>query len=420
MGPAMEVSVMAWSPALMLRVSAAALALSCPAAAQVTWPMYQANASHDGYIPVSFDPTTFVPLWETRLSIQDLEVNPVAAADGKVFASLRVYFHDGIDQLFALDASDGSVLWSESFGAVFSVNPPAYSEGKVYLQVGNHGSDTHLYEYDATTGNRLNDGPFSAQWERYYAPTLHAGRIYINGGYYGGMYAFDFSEVPAQQWFVQLDQFDQWTPAVDGQYAYAYTGSEMSIVGLDTGIELWTIPDPNFVWGGWSMNLAPVLGGMDDVLATQGGRLISFDLADHTIRYEIPDEFSGQVSVRQGVVYAFNSGNLEAREQLTGSFLWSWEVPVGWELVGSMILTDAHAIVHARQISVPNDEATYAIDLESHQDVWSYPVGGQLAWSQGVLYIARAGGYLTALSLWLPFADGFESGDASAWSLIVP
>ena len=194
----------------------------------------------------------------------------------------------------------------------------------------------------------------------------------------------------------------------------------MSIVGLDTGIELWTIPDPNFVWGGWSMNLAPVLGGMDDVLATQGGRLISFDLADHTIRYEIPDEFSGQVSVRQGVVYAFNSGNLEAREQLTGSFLWSWEVPVGWELVGSMILTDAHAIVHARQISVPNDEATYAIDLESHQDVWSYPVGGQLAWSQGVLYIARAGGYLTALSLWLPFADGFESGDASAWSLIVP
>jgi outer membrane protein assembly factor BamB len=401
-------------------VLVALLATGFPALAQVTWPMYQANASHDGYIPVAFDPTAYAALWEAQLSVDGFGVNPVTAADGKVFASLRVYFIDGIDHFFCLDAGDGSILWSKAYGRVFSVNPPAYAGGKVYIQVGNHGSDTHLYEYDATSGAFLDDGPFSAQWERYYAPTVYAGRVYINGGYFGGMYAFDFSKDPTEQWFLALNQYQEWTPAVDGHYAYAYTGERVSIVDVVTGDELWTIPDPNFDWNGWSMNLAPVLGGDGDLLAVQGGRLISFDLSTHTIRYEIPEAFSGQVSVREGVAYVFNDGALEARTQAKGAFLWSWQPPADWQLVGTMILTDAHAIVHASQVSYPYENATYAVDLDSHQSVWSYPVGGHLAWSEGILYIARDDGYLTALSSTLLFADGFESGETTRWSAVAP
>jgi outer membrane protein assembly factor BamB len=409
--------------AVVVVLSVAVLGVGAPVAAQATWPMYQANANHDGYIPVEFNPNDYELAWEAQLSPDGLELNPVTAADGKVFASLLAYFNAGIDQFFCLDSADGSILWSKEYGSVFSVNPPAYSADRVYIQVGNHDSDTHLYEYDATSGTLLNDGYFQAQWERYYAPTIYGGVVYINGGAYGGMYAFDFKMVPPERWFLALNQFDQWTPAVDGQYAYAYTGSydpKVSIVDRVTGVELWTIPDPNFNWNGWSMHLAPVLGGGSDLLAIQGGRLLSFDLAGHTIAYEIPGGFSGQVSVRQGVVYVINNGSLEARNQSDGGFLWSWDVPSGWELVGSMIVTDAHVIVHAREISSPTDNATYAVDLNSHQTVWFYPVGGHLAWSEGVLYIARYDGYLTALSLTTLFADGFESGDTTQWSASVP
>jgi hypothetical protein len=405
-------------PLLLLALSSGALADT-----QVTWPMYQANARHDGYIPVVFDPTHYGLLWEAQLSPEGHPVNPVTAADRRVFASLLIYFDGGIDHFFALDGSDGSVLWSKGYGSLFSVNPPAYADGKVYIQVGNHGDDTHLYQYDAASGALLEDGPFLAQWERYFAPTIVDGRVYIDGGYYGGMYCFDFQQVPSEQWFLELNQYDQWTPAVDGQYAYTYTGEyspKVSIVDALTGLELWSIPDPNFDWNGWSMNLAPVLGGNDDLLAAQGGRLLSFDLVAHTIRYEIADDFSGQVSARQGVVYVVNHGNLEARDQLSGAFQWSWAPPAGWEVTGTMILTDAHAIVGLRETSSPYDTATYAVDLVSHQDVWTYPVGGHLAWSEGILYIARDDGYLTALGVPLIFADGFESGDTSAWSTTVP
>ena len=62
--------------------------------------------------------------------------------------------------------------------------------------------------------------PHSAQWERYYAPTIYDGSVYVNGGYYGGMYGFD-AFGGAQQWFNSLPQYDEWTPAVEADLADA-------------------------------------------------------------------------------------------------------------------------------------------------------------------------------------------------------
>jgi len=43
---------------------------------------------------------------------------------------------------------------------------------------------------------------------------------------------------------------------------------------------------------------------------------------------------------------------------------------------------------------------TYAVDLASHAQVWTYPAGGQLALSaQGILFIAQSSGKLTAVSM---------------------
>ena len=43
---------------------------------------------------------------------------------------------------------------------------------------------------------------------------------------------------------------------------------------------------------------------------------------------------------------------------------------------------------------------TYAVDLTSHAQVWSYPAGGHLTLSaQGILFIAQSSGKLTAISM---------------------
>ena len=359
------------------------------------WPMYQANARHTGYVPLSLDPAGFELLWQ-RTVAQGRALNPVTAADGKVFCSLVSYFTGG-DSLFALDAASGSVLWSKSFtgsnGGPFSVNPPSYAFGNVYIQTGNHGSDTWLRAYDAATGEFAFQSAHSAQWERYFAPTIHDGKVFVNGGYYGGAYGFD-AFTGAQEWFTGLPQYDEWTPAVEGDRVYCYVGEYqpgLYILDRTSGVTVGFIADPNFDWNGWSMDLAPVVGNHSDVIVIHDGRLINFDTASRTIRWELDGSYTGQPTVAHDAIFAVRNGRLAVLDEVTGTSLWSWQPPQG-QLSGSMIATDTH-LFGATSTTV------YAVDLVSHQTAWSHPVSGQLALGNGALYVAGPSGVLTAVRL---------------------
>ena len=55
-------------------------------------------------------------------------------------------------------------------------------------------------------------------------------------------------------------------------------------------------------------------------------------------------------------------------------------------------------IVTNNELLASSSSATYAINLTTHQQDWSYPVGGALALSENELYIADSNGELTAIS----------------------
>lgn len=364
-------------------------ALSAIVYAEEPWTTYQANAAHTGYVPVSLDPAKFSLRWERSLE-PGLALDPVTVRDGKVFVSRT--------KLHVLDTNTGETIWDREFGSV-SVNPPSCAYGNVYIQTG-HGSNNNppalLHAYDAETGDFVFQSAFAAQWESYYAPTIYAGKVYIDGGYYGGIYSFDAIN-GSQDWYEWLPQYDQWTPAVDESYAYAYVGEYspgLYVFHRTTGTPAFMIPDPNFDWLGWSMRLAPVLGGADDVLAIHDGRLISFDLAEQDIRWELDGWFSGQVSVAKEKIYAISSGALTVRDQITAEPLWGWATVEN--LIGTMIVTDSHVITRT-------DDTVYAVSLETHDNDWSYPASGHLAMSEGVLYIAADDGTLIAIDA--SFAD---------------
>jgi outer membrane protein assembly factor BamB len=376
-----------------------------PTLLNASWNTYQGNAAHNGYVATSQDASQFRVNWQVAAG-NGQPLNPVTAADGKVFVSLYGYFSS--QGLLTLDAETGGTQWSKNFGSVFSVNPPAYDNGKVYIQTGNHGSDTYLRAYDANTGDLIFQSNHSAQWERYYAPTIVDGVVYIDGGYYGGMYAFDGNN-GTRLWFTGLPQYDQWTPAVDAQYAYSYVGENtpgLYVLNKQTGQLVYRIDDPNFQWNGWSMNLAPVLGGANDVIAIHDGRLIRFNLTLKNISWEIRRNFTGQPSVARGIIYAIDSGAITARDQITGTLLWSWGTSVA--LRNAIIVTDTHAFVTGAS-------QTYAINLTTHQQEWSYSKSGYLALDDRALYIASNDGVLTSISVGLPpddDADGvFNNAD---------
>jgi hypothetical protein len=357
--------------------------------AAVEWTTYQGNASHTGYNPVAMDTRVFQELWTKTVSTAAL--NSVTAGDGKVFITTNAYF--GVQEAKSLDARAGTELWSYNFGGIHSVDPPAYANGTVYLQTGGHG-DSFLWAFDATTGSVRARTAYLNQWSRYFAPVVVGSSVYVAGGYYGGMYAFNTTDV-SQRWFASLNQYDQFTPAVKDGLVYAYTGSyqpKLTVADAATGAVAYEIADPGFVWDGWSMNTAPTLGGASNLLATNGGRLISFNLQSRTIGYALAGTFRGQPTVANGVVYVSNNSQVEARSETDGSLQWVWIPPAG-QPVGPMIATK-------NLLLVSTAATTYAVDLASHAQVWSYPAGGHLTLSaQGILFIAQTSGKLTAVSV---------------------
>jgi subtilisin family serine protease/outer membrane protein assembly factor BamB len=350
-----------------------------------SWPTYQGNPSHNGYISVSLV-SIFTERWIKNLS--PVAINPVTAVDGWVFVSTDGRFNN--NNLFVLMAENGEIIWEKEYININSSNPPAYNNGIVYIQTGDHGDNTYLRAYNAATGVEIFKSPHSAQWDKYFTPTIFDNKVYINGGYYGGAYAFDGIS-GAQLWFIGLPQYDQWTPAVNDNYVFAYT-TKLSVINRKTGVLTFEIQDPNFQSYTYNVKLAPVIGSENDIIALKGGRLICFDLTGRKIKWEINANFSGQPSLANGRIYAISSGSLSVRNESDGSLLWSWTPPAG-TLTKNIIVTDSH-------IFTSTDNVTYVIDQNTKNMVWSYPAGGNLALSEGALYIATSSGKLVSINVY--------------------
>jgi len=92
------------------------------------------------------------------------------------------------------------------------------------------------------------------------------------------------------------------------------------------------------------------------------------------------------------VVYVANNSQVQARNESDGSLQWSWTPPEG-QPTGPMIATK-------NLLLVSTAANTYAVDLASHNQVWTYPAGGHLSLSaQGILFIAQSSGRLSAVSM---------------------
>jgi hypothetical protein len=359
------------------------LAAPVPSWSQTTeWSTFQGNARHTGAIAATLAPAAFHELW-TVTGVR----GPVTLGDGKVYGISS-------SSAVALDARTGKQQWAYDLGPRDSYDPPAFGNGTVYLQTGGHGN-SFVWAISAADGSLSWRSPYGNQWSPWFAPTVVGETVYVAAGYYGGMAAYD-AATGTSLWSIPLNQYDLWTPAVADGLVYAYTGDyspKVSVVDAATGTVRYEIPDPQFSWRGWSMNLAPVLGTQNDLIAQPDNRLVSFDLANHSIRWQVtgwvsPWGGAWQATVAGGVVYAFNETQVEARRESDGAQLWTWPLPASGGPIGTMIATDNLLFVSATAAGAKAG-VTYALDIASHRRVWSYPAGGLLAMgANGVLYIA--------------------------------
>ncbi|HYE32203.1 MAG TPA: PQQ-binding-like beta-propeller repeat protein [Methylomirabilota bacterium] len=297
------------------------------------WPTFGRDTGHSGYFPGALGTNKFTPRWSANLGVA---LHQVAVAEHRVYVAPHAYFGEG--RLWALSEHSGQVLWERPLPPTpRSVNPPTYANGSVYVQRGNHSSDSQLYRINASNGEIIWKAPFGAQWEEYMAPVVTPeGRVYVNGGSYGGMYGFETNG--QQLFFHTLAQYDKWTPAFWNGRLFSFVAGEVREHNPLTGAQLWTV-SLGWDWHGWTMNRSlSVVDGQIYVAST--GALVCIDADTRAIRWRRQGSFSGTPAVANGLVYAHEGAtNIIAVASTSGDVVMRYPVPLDG-FVNQPIITD--------------------------------------------------------------------------------
>jgi outer membrane protein assembly factor BamB len=348
------------------------------------WETLQRNAAHTGYVPLTLDASKFTTRWRWVGAEWLMTVSPPVAANDAVLFSYSGYSATS-QRLYSLNEQDGSVRWMHDFGSVFAVNPPAVSGDAVYVATSGH-SDTALWSFAAADGSQRFSTPFNSQWDYYDAPIVSGGAVYNNGGYYGGLLRFE-AATGQQDWFAQY--WAARTPAVGASLAYVNTGGIVHAFDEATGADAFsfTFATSSFA----DTHAVPVLVDEGRLLArstsdSQYNTLALVDTASKAVLWSASGYFATDPVVANNVVYVASNSPLrvEARSQSTGGLLWSWSLPdtSATGFTNNLVVTDS-------LLFVSSNRQTYALDLNSHAQVWSYAKSGHKAISRnGVLYIA--------------------------------
>jgi outer membrane protein assembly factor BamB len=341
-------------------------------AAQDDWPQYHYAANQQNFNPK-----------ETLLSVHNVNQLVLVwkyTTGGQVFSSPAVaggILYAGSDNIYALNASTGALLWKYTNGQTFS--SPAVFNGMVYAV----SSDDYLYALDARTG--------TLRWKfsigrNFTWPSVANGAVYVTGSEGG----------------------------------YALSGS--------TGTVLWNTP-------GLGSGVAVANGLAYSPGGVGAPSLLGVNAYNGKIVWRTPTLGLSTPAVQNGVAYE-SSNDLFALEASTGNYL--WEYPVYSTIVptvaGSTVYTVSgyeNASIYALKadtgallwqyptsslgallaaangvVYVSLDESANALDGATGSLLWTFPVGasGSPVIANGMLYIGSDDDNI--------YAFGLKSSDA--------
>lgn len=345
------------------------------------WPTYGNGPSHSGYFPGYLSANIFSQKWVKTVTGT---LNQVAVGGGKIFITPYQYF--GTAFLTALDEETGDLCWRYDFASCYSINPPTYDGGRVYVQRGNHGTDTHLWCFDANTGSNAWRTAHAAQWERYMAPTIASGKIWIDGGYYGGMYGINQTTGTALFFLSSLEQYDGWTPMYCNGALYSWVAGHFRQHNPTNGAVLWDL-NLGWSWKGWSMGRTIAAAGQFAACIGNSSEIYGIDLGNKQLAWRTSGAYSGTPAVANGVVYAFRGTAVAALSAASGALLGTFEANTS--LSGALIVTDDVLITGS-------GSQTFVFDLQTFALRQTIPHGGWLSLANDVLYIAQSNGDLYA------------------------
>lgn len=306
------------------------------------WPTFGNGPAHTGYALSTLGRSGWTQRWSYSAIDSEQSLQPPASAGGKVFVS---YKNPGNTRLVALEAGSGTPVWSRDFASAYSMNPPSYHTGRVYVQRGNHSDDTQIMAVSAETGDSVWTSPHLSQWESYMAPAVSDLGVYINGGSYGGLYGFA-PATGSSLFFQEKAQVSNWTPAILGSELYAFVEGDLMRHDPVTGTVLWT---KSLGWGGFG-------SGMGRTIALEARRaylvndspspayydedLVCINLDTQATIWSINGEFTGTPAVAGGTVFALSGNTVREHSAMDGHLIGIYTAPAGTEFLGQPVVTD--------------------------------------------------------------------------------
>ncbi len=326
------------------------------------WQSLGNGTEHSGYFPGFFGKSPkFLKAWNGPLGF----MNPVATGEGLIFATP----HSTVNGTFlaAIETTTGSEIWRYIFEDAESISAPTYNDGHVYVQRDVFGDNSQLWSINASTGLVDWIAPYANDRQRYLAPTVGSGSVFIGGGFNGGLLGFD-QVTGERQFFAELDPFERWAPTFNDGKLYSWVGDILREHSTTSGQATKYL---NLEWENnlWSVNTVPAMLAQN-AYAIGGQGLHGIDLASFTQRWVVPGAFEGIPAVDRDSVFAIKQGVLEAFDVSTGES--KGVFVTGDPVFGQPIVTDD-------SIVVGSSKNTYVFDRMTREAIAILPVGGRIS-----------------------------------------
>jgi outer membrane protein assembly factor BamB len=337
------------------------------------WPTFGNGPSHSGYLPGILAPGSMTQRWTRAF---DTPIHQVAIGDGQIYITPDQYFGDAFLQ--AIDEKTGADQWRHTFPECYSLTPPSYANGAVYLQRVNNHEDTHLWRFDATTGTVAWNAPHASQWGQYMAPTVADGSIWINGGAYGGLYGFDEADGRERFFSSALEQYDSWTPTYHNHELYSWVAGHFRAHNPDTGELEWEL-DLGGEWPERHMNRTIAADGQWAFVTSADGGLHAIDLIARRVAWSITGEFTGTPAVANSTVYAITGSHIASYATRDGTPQTTYAASE--PLAANLIVCD-------NALFATSGERTFVFDVGEATPRQVLPAAGPLSLAHDTLYIA--------------------------------
>jgi len=341
------------------------------------WPTFGNGPAHPGYQPETLGTVAFEAGWTKVFPQGSNGIHPVAVSNGRVFVT--PYHTNSAGFISAIDASDGTALWQNNYATSYAMNPPTVNAGRVFVQR-TASSASQLLCVDAGSGSAVWTAPFSAQSNRYEAPTVVNDGVWINGGSSGGLYGFNASDGSQRFFNATLPQQDRWTPAYHNGTLYTWTGGIFRAHDPLTGAVLWSTT----VGLGGDKGVPVLAGNRGFVVGSS--RIYAIDLTTRAVAWSVNSNFFGTPAVANGIVYVFNNTDVRAYHADTGAV-------VGAYATGTLLLEGQPIVTNDTLIAVSTSTISiFTLGTSTPRQIIGHTGGAILA--HGALYVAGPDGVL--------------------------